>query len=284
MADRGEHPDPVLRANAARNGQATGSRLTRWRGARDALWALLDRHVETGARVAVVGAGNGHDVPLRRLVRRAGRVDLHDLDAATVRATAGRVGTRRRVRPVVSDVTLGAADALVRRATGEDVPAVPLDAVGSAPLAGGPYDVVVADLVVTQLLYPALVDARLPGPAIRRTLEAHGQDLTDAVAARLHAAAPGGPVVWVHDVLGWWDGHGQPFALDDVLRTAADEGPEAALALVATGRVPRGADPRAGLLRAGAEVVETAFWRWPFARGVDYLVCATVARGGVGRP
>jgi hypothetical protein len=282
MVPRGERPDPALRANATRNGQATGARTARWRGARDELWALLDRHVAPGARVAVVGAGNGDDVPLRRLARRAGRVDLHDLDAATVRATAGRVGTRRRVVPVGTDVTLGAADAIVRRATGEDAPEPDLDAVRRAPLPGAPYDVVVADLLVTQLLYPALLDSGLPGPAIRGTLEAHGQALTDAVAARLHAAAPGGLVVWVHDLLSWWDGHDQPFALADVLETARRAGPEAALALAATGRVPRGADPRLGLERAGARVVETTFWRWPFVRGADYLVCATVARGGTG--
>jgi hypothetical protein len=279
MAPRGERPDPVLRANASRNGQATAARAARWRGARDALWALLDRHVAPGAVVAVVGAGNGHDVPLRRLARRAARVDLHDIDAATVRSTAGRVGSRRSVRPVVTDVTLGAASAVVRGATGDGEPGPELDAVRRAALPGGPYDLVVADLLLTQLLYPALVDAGLPNATILRSLRAHGQDLTDAVATRLHRAAPDGLVVWVHDVLGWWDGHEQPFTIDAVL-DAAREDPEAALRLAATGRTPRGADPRRGLERAGATVVETAFWRWPFARGTDYLVCATVARSG----
>jgi hypothetical protein len=47
-----------------------------------------------------------------------------------------------------------------------------------------------------------------------------------------------------------------------------------ALALVATGLRPIGTDPRPAL---AGRIVETALWRWPFAAGVDYLVCASVA-------
>ncbi|WP_210496065.1 hypothetical protein [Patulibacter sp. SYSU D01012] len=267
---------PARLANAARNAQASSGRFARWHGARAALWRLLERHVADGARVAVVGAGNAHDVPLGRLGRRAGAVDLVDLDVRAVRPAAERAG--RRVRFVVEDVTLGAADALVRRASGEAVPAPDLAALAPTPVARAPYDVAVADLCLTQLLYPALRDAGLTSRAVGEALERDGQPLTDAVAARLHASTPGGLVVYVHDLLGWWRGHPQPFPLDAVLERAAGDGPDAALALAATGTVPRGCDPRTALVRAGAQVVDTAFWRWPFAPGVDYLVCATVAR------
>ncbi|MDP9258815.1 MAG: hypothetical protein M3Q31_20020, partial [Actinomycetota bacterium] len=63
---------PASRANKQRNARATAARLERWRPARDVLWTLVDPFVPGGARVAVVGAGNGHDVPLRRLAERAG--------------------------------------------------------------------------------------------------------------------------------------------------------------------------------------------------------------------
>ncbi|MGX6449928.1 hypothetical protein ACVU7I_17975, partial [Patulibacter sp. S7RM1-6] len=281
-----------------RNAQAAGDRFARWHGARGALWRTLDRHVAPGGRVVVVGAGNAHDLPLGRLGRRAGTVDLLDLDVRAVRPAAERAG--RSVRFVVEDLTLGAADAIVRRATG---PAATVDGPGTGtddgpgtadltapsgapdlarlaatPVARAPYDVAIADLCLTQLLYPALRDADLASRRIGETLERAGQPLTDAVAARLHASTPGGLVVYVHDLLGWWRGHPQPFPLDAVLERAEAEGPDAALALAATGTVPRGCDPRVALARAGAEIVDTAFWRWPFAAGVDYLVCATVAR------
>jgi hypothetical protein len=79
-------------------------------------------------------------------------------------------------------------------------------------------------------------------------------------------------VILVEDVLGWWDGREQPFALDDVLE--ADD----PMALVARGKPARGCDGRLALTAAGATVVDRAFWRWPFTPGTDYLVCATVAR------
>jgi hypothetical protein len=99
-----------------------------------------------------------------------------------------------------------------------------------------------------------------------------------SVVRRLHAsAAPGGVVVHVHDPLGWWDDHVQPVTLEEVLAAAA-EGAEEALALVARGHGPSACDPRAIVVEAGIEPVETVFWRWPFQDGVDYLACATVTR------
>jgi hypothetical protein len=274
-------PDaPVRAANSARNAQASGSRFARWRPARAATWAVLDPVVARGARVAVVGAGNGHDLPLGRLARRSGALDLLDVDPRVVHRTAR--GTRHRhVRPVVEDVTAGAADAIVSAAaTITDAaapdPATLVESV-SGPVGAGGYDVVVADLFLTQLLYPALRDAGLPGRTAGAALGRYGQALTDAVVARLAASAPGGTVVVLHDLLGWWAGHEQPFALDDVLQLATTD-PDAALALAATGTTPSGCDPRLALERADVTPGPPRFWRWPFAPGADYLVCATVGR------
>jgi len=74
---------------------------------------LLAQHVKADARVAIVGAGNGDDLPLRRLARRAARVDLIDLDAAALRRARRRVRFAHHVHTVREDVTAGAVDAIL---------------------------------------------------------------------------------------------------------------------------------------------------------------------------
>jgi hypothetical protein len=266
----------VQDANAARNAAGGGwARRRRWRPARESCWALLDQYVAPGARVAIVGAGNGDDLPLARLAHRAGSLDLIDLDGRALGRARRRGGVpRTAVRILVDDVTGGRADRIVQRATG--VPGDLLE-VPCVPVGDGPYDVIVNDFVATQLLYPALYDSGLPAAQIDATLLAEGQRLTQAVTARLQAAAPGGVVVHLHDLLGWWPDHGQPFPLDAVLALARTD-PPAALRLAGRGDVPYGCDPRAASLALGADIVDTRFWRWPFAPGTEYLACATVAR------
>jgi SAM-dependent methyltransferase len=270
---------PASRANAQRNARATAARQERWGPARDALWALLDPHLAPGARVAVVGAGNGHDVPLRRLAERAGRVDLIDVDARAARGARGRLAgdPRERVAVVRQDVTAGIADELVRAAVGGDLPApreAPLEPVGS-----GDYDVVIGDLLYSQLLYPALRDSPLQPERVGVALARIDRPLVTSVVRRLHLSAPGGVVVHVHDPLGWWAGHPQRVTLEQILEAAAAD-TDAALALVARGHGPSACDPRAIALELGCEPLATELWRWPFQDGVDYLVCATVIRPG----
>jgi len=269
-------PVSIHAAHLTRNaGGGTWARRLRWRQAREACWALLEDHVVEGARVAIVGAGNGDDLPLARLARRAGMVDLIDLDERALKGALRRCATTRTpVRLVVEDVSGGAADRIVQRALGQqaDLVTPPISPVGR-----GPYDVVIADLFATQMLYPTLADSGLPAPRIDATLLAEGQRLTNAVTARLYAAAPGGIVIHLHDLLGWWTGHDQPFALDTVLALAETD-PAAALTLAAGANAPFGCDPRAASRALGAEIIATRFWRWPFAPGTDYLICASVAR------
>lgn len=262
---------PAVAANIARNRRAERLRARRWRAARDALWRLVSPHIEPGATVAVVGAGNAHDLPLTRLLERASRVDLIDLDGDAARRALRRERRALRRRAVVAarDVTAGAADRIVRSAVTGQFPRAPL--APARPLAGR-YDVVIGDLFYSQLLYPGLLDAGLDAGRIHATLGRYGQPLTDSVVRRLHASAPGGLVVHVHDLLGWWQGHTQPFSLRDALADAHD--PAALQALAARGRQPLGCDPFAA---AGcARVVARAAWHWPFADGTDYLVTATI--------
>ncbi len=265
----------AVTANVARNAAGGGlARRRRWRPAREALWAVFDRYVPAGATVGVLGAGNGDDLPLRRMARRAGRVDLIDLDPVALRgARRAALWRASHVHSLVEDVTGGAADSIIRRALGEHV-RVQLPA--PTPIGSGFYDVLVTDLMLTQMLYPALVDSGLGQTTIKEALFRDGQPLTDAVVARLHASTPTGLVVHVHDVLGWWEGHPQPFTIKETLAVAPD--PPSAAALLRQGHQPSGCDPRQASQRCGAQVIDTAYWRWPFATGTDYLVCATVAR------
>lgn len=272
----GEVLSPVCAANATRNAQATRWRAARWRRARAALWQLLERHVDRGDRVAVIGAGNGDDIPLRRLRHRAGHIDLIDLDAAALSRARRRLITPPRpsdIDTIVQDVTFGRADAIAKAARNGHAPPPPRSTPGPV---SDPYDVVVADLLFTQLLYPALLDAHLPAAIIDDTLRSHGQPLTDAVVAWLHTNAPDGLVIHLHDLLGWGAGHPQPFPLSDVL-ALADHDIYAALRLAQTGHRPSGCDPRPACAALGATIIDTALWHWPFTPSVDYLICATVA-------
>ncbi|WP_445148850.1 hypothetical protein [Baekduia sp. Peel2402] len=272
------NPSPAALANANNNAKSTGARRRRWREVRAEAWALLDSVVADGARVAVVGAGNGDDLPLGRLARRASQVDLIDLDATAATAARARVRgiARRRVRVLEGDATAGEADAVIAAArrgaeASSGAAAAPHAA---ASLGDGPYDVVVLDLVLTQLLYPAL-KGTMGGKAIDAVLLRHGQRVTDAVVARAWAATrEGGAVVVLHDLLGWWEGHEQPFSIERLLGLA----PQEALALAQQGSLPYGCDPWVATRRAGAEVAMTRTWRWPFASGADYAVFGLVTR------
>jgi SAM-dependent methyltransferase len=280
MSDPDQARKPIaLEANASNNARGDAARHRRWRPARTAAWALLDGVVGPGATVAVVGAGNGDDLPLAELARRAGRVDLVDLDPRALRRARGHapLARRRRIRTLQEDVTGGAADAIVAAALARAPAPAPPPPVPDTPVGDGPYDVVVCDLVLSQLLYPALRGGDLGGGEIDAVLLREGQRLTDAVVARLHAAAPGGTVVILHDLLGWWDGHPQPFTPHEMVfrgnRDAAD-----ALALARRGSLPYGCDPWVATRRAGASVVATRAWRWPFSERAEYVVFGLVTR------
>jgi hypothetical protein len=270
---------PAFAANVANNAKGDGARHRRWAPARAAAWALLDGLVAEGAHVAVVGAGNGDDVPLASLARRAARLDLIDLDGGALSGARRHVGVahRRTVRQLEEDVTGGAADAVVAAALARAPAPDPPPTVPAEPVGDGPYDVVVCDLVLTQLLYPALRSGDLTGAEIDAVLLRDGQRLTDGVVARLHAAAPGGTVVLLHDILGWWKGHQQPFTLDELLARGRED-PDRALALARGGSLPYGCDPWLATRAAGARILETRIWRWPFAPGAEYGVFALVTR------
>ncbi len=267
---------PVRSANAGRNLLASGAPARRWKTVGDELWRLIDPLVGPSARVAVIGAGNGHDLPLTRLAARAARVTLIDIDRRALRRARRRLSPmlRRKLHVVEHDVTAGGADAIIRAGARGRVPDPVL--VTEAPIPGAPYDLVIGDLFYSQLLYPAMLDLGVPESRRRSVLDRYGPILVRGVVARLHASAPYGRVVHLHDPLGWWPGHVQPVSLPEIL-DAARRDPDQALRLIARGCGPRDADPRAAVRHFAIPVRATALWRWPFSNDTDYLVCATVA-------
>lgn len=267
---------PASVANIRRNARAELDRGARWAGMRDACQAFLADYVGHGDRVAIVGAGNGDDLPLRWLAARAGRIDLFDLDVDALRTARQRLAWRlgRRVRVCALDITDGAADSVVRAA--RDGKTTVFLSPTTEPLSDAPYDLVVGDLLYSQLLSPALGDIDLDDRTSVEVLSRHGQRLTDAAVARMHASAPRGVVVHLHDPLAWWPGHEHAFTIEEALDRAAHDPDPAYVLAGAVG--PIGCDPRAAL--ASERILRTAWWRWPFAPEVVYLVCATAVAPG----
>lgn len=276
--DRDRRTVPCAAANIARNASAETDRHRRWEPARDALWQQLEPLITPGSRIAIVGAGNGDDLPLARIAAAAAEVVLIDLDPQAARGARRRQGWRlaRRIDVIGHDVTGGAADRIAIAAAEDCAPSP--SPVTAEPLPGSPYDLVVGDLFYSQLLFPALVDLEVSTEQTDTYICRYGPPLTRAVVARLHASAPAGQVLHLHDPIGWWESRPQPVELNEILRLASED-TEAALELVAIGNGPSHTDPRPALLGLGLKPRRTALWRWPFAAGVDYLACATLAVG-----
>jgi SAM-dependent methyltransferase len=272
--------DPELTtqlANARNNARFQELRLDRWHATRDAMWALLAPHLTQGARTLIVGAGNGDDLPLARIAARAGAVLLVDIDPESAERAMARLPEplRARVEFLELDVTDGGAQVVVDAITDGREPPFRLELPTDA-IAGGAFDVVLADMLFTQLLQPALVQLGLSGPEQVRLMRAYDGQLTEALVQRLQrSAAAGGVVMHVHDVACWSSSHPQPMELD-----AALENPDHSW-----GKLRRhdACDPQLTLERLGVRVLDRAWWRWPFEPKKQFLVRGTIAAPGLPR-
>lgn len=266
---------PAQAANRARNLLGGDARADRWQTVHDEVWNMIEPLLEARSRVAIVGAGNGDDLPLQRLASRVSAVTLIDLDPRAPRRARRRLPRtlRARVTAITNDVTTGAADAVTLAARRGEDPKLP--ALDRSPLPDSPYDLVIGDLFYSQLLYPGLLDVGVAPSRRANALRRLAPPLTEAVVARLHASTTGA-ALHLHDPLGWWEGHDQAMAPMQFVELSQRD-PAAALQAVAHGAGPHESDPRTALGAAGIPIRETRMWVWPFAEGVDYLVCATLA-------
>lgn len=275
-ATLGEDDAIARTANLTNNAMYQDQRLGRWASVRDSLWRLVDPLLHDGARVALVGGGSCDDVPLARILQRAAHVDLIDFDTTSTDRALGRVTTaeRDRITVVEHDVTGGSADQVLRAVRDElplpDALPLPYDALGA-----GEYDLVVGDMLYTQLLHAGLIALEVFGERQRELMRRYDPPLVNALVQRIQASlAPGGHAVHVHDLACWATGHDQPLTLEEVL-----EDPFWTWTKL---RRHDDCDPHLVLGRLGADVIESAWWGWPFEPNKQFLVRATVARAGVG--
>jgi hypothetical protein len=226
--------------------------------------------------VAVVGGGSCDDVPLDRILGRAASVDLVDFDASSTARALARLDAqqRARARVVEVDVTAGCADDVLRAVRDDgDLPealALRYDALGD-----GGYDLVIGDMLYTQLLHAGLIALGVLGARQRELMQRYDPPLTNALVQRIQASlAPGGHAVHVHDVACWADGHEQPVTLEEAVADPFWSFPML--------RRHDGCDPHLVLGRIGADIRDSAWWPWPFEPKKHFLVRASVARAGVG--
>ncbi len=276
--DQAVHEDDAIArsANATNNAMYQDQRFERWAGVRDELWTLVDPLLRDGARVALVGGGSCDDVPLARILQRAAHVDLIDFDTTSTRRALGRVADADRGRISVHehDVTGGSADQVLRAVRDElplpDALPLPYHALGS-----GDYDLVIGDMLYTQLLHAGLIALEVFGDRQHELMRRYDPPLVNALVQRIQASlAPGGHAIHVHDLACWATGHDQPMELDEAL-----EDPFWTWTKL---RRHDDCDPHLALGRLGADVIESAWWGWPFEPNKQFLVRATVARAGVG--
>ena len=138
-----------------------------------------------------------------------------------------------------------------------------------------PYDLVIGDLLYSQLLYPALVDLAVPAAGCPRSSRRYAPRLTRSVVAR-SMSPPRADSCSTSTIRSRGTGHHQPVTLEQIL-AAAKARPRSRARPRRARTGPRDSDPRAALSELVIPVRATALWRWPFAPAVDYLACATLA-------
>lgn len=262
----------ALDANARNNAMHQELRLDRWAGVREALWKVVDPLLVGGARVALVGGGSCDDVPIARIVDRVAHVDLIDFDSSSTSRAIDRVRVdqRDRVTVIEHDVTGGCAD-LVLRAVRDDAPLPDALPIPYGALGTGNYDLVVGDMLYTQLLHAGLLALDVHGPRQHELMARYDPPLVNGLVQRIQASlAPHGHAVHVHDVACWASGHDQPLTLDEVL-----EDPFWTWSKL---RRHDACDPHLVLGTLGADVVDSHWWGWPFEPNKRFLVRATVVR------
>lgn len=259
--------------NARNNADHQHLRYERWSEIRDHAWAFLEPVIARDATVLIVGAGNGDDLPLAHICDVASRVTLVDIDADAVTRARARLTDEQdaRVSVVFADVTGGAADRVLATVNSwwrQTKILPPRD-----PLTPERHDVVIADMLYTQLLHPGLIALGLTRTQQTRAMQRYDAILRDALIARLHASAqPDGTVVHIHDVACWTTNHPQPVEFEDALANPDASWPKL--------RRHDACDPLIAEQSHGAAPLDTAWWPWRFEPKTSYLVraCAVPAR------
>ena len=260
----------ALEANARNNAAQQALRLNGWQSTRDALWQVLEPLLQAGASVALVGGGSCDDVPLARIAARAGVVDLIDFDASATARAIDRlaIDARRSITAVACDVTGGCADIVLTAV--RDATALPQSLPHPyGPVGRGEYDLVVGDMLYTQLLHAGLIALDIVGDRQHELMARYDPPLVAALVQRIQSSVRlGGHAVHVHDVACWSSGHDQPLTIDRML---AD--PERGFTRL---RRHDRCDPHLVLAQLRVPITSSRWWRWPFEPNKQFVVRASV--------
>lgn len=262
----------ALESNARNNAMYQQLRLERWSSVRDAAWELIEPLLDEHSHVALVGGGSCDDLPLGRLASRVQHVDLIDFDTSSTDRAVSRLPEplRARVTVIEHDVTGGSAD-LVLRALQQDAPLPESLPLPYGPLGSGEYDLVVGDMLYTQLLHAGLIALGIEGTRQLELMRRYDPPLVRALVQRIEASVrSGGHAVHIHDLACWASNHAQPRTLDEVFEDPDHRWREL--------RRHDNCDPHLMLHKLGASIVQHAWWRWPFEPNKQFLVRATVSR------
>ncbi|MEO6866957.1 MAG: hypothetical protein ABI200_02950 [Gaiellales bacterium] len=263
-------------SNARNNAMHQALRLERWQPVRSALWKLVEPLIDATARVAIVGAGSCDDVPLTRMAEHAAHVDLIDFDRSSTDRAIGRLDAdqRARVGVIELDVTGGSAD-LVLRAARDNASLPEALPIPYGPLADEPYDLVIGDMIYTQLLHAGLLELGIVGKRQRELMRRYDRPLVHGLVQRIEASlGTGGHGIHIHDLACWASGHKQPCSFDEAVADPDHRWTEL--------RRHDNCDPHLVLEGIGARIVDQVWWPWEFEPNKQFLVRATVTRAATG--
>jgi hypothetical protein len=270
-----------------RSNRATAESWAQFADHRARLTELVLAAGAAGARVAVLGAGNGNDLDIERLAAHFGAIHLIDLDAGAVTRARERQPPAARER-IVTHAPVDASGALKRLAEWRTSPPTLAQLAGLPASASERALEALGDLVDRA---DVVVSACLLSQVMWTCREAMGEEhvhlrpvsLALAVAhlrVLLRLARPGGTALLVADTLS-----SESYPVAEAAReggTAAllDEAVAKDLVFLGTSRALVHKALREDRIAAPlvASVHDEPPWLWPFASDRLYLVYATAMR------
>lgn len=167
----------------------------------------------------------------------------------------------------MTDITDGNADEILLAITSGRPWPMSLRGSSDSISEGEPFDLVIGDMLYTQLLHPALTQVRIGKDTKSTAMRHYDAPLTLQAVTRLHASSAG-IVIHIHDLACWSEKHAQKTSLAETLTDPAS--------LWRNLVRHDSCDPHLAAKSLPGTLVGTAWWHWPFYAKKDFLVRASV--------